>query len=416
MDIERLDRLHKKTRIKKLVLLLGFGTALLIIYWLFKFNNTNAVDFSDLWLAEVQKSNFIISVQTSGKLQAINNYIVTSKVSGIVTNINKSVGSFVQKGEVILTLDSENLKQKIKDTQYQLIQAQAKHEILTSDLKIQELNLESKIFSLKNTINIEKLKLEAKEKLNKKGIVSEIDMLQFRLKVKNLEKEYTFEQNKLKSFKQSKTSKIRADNLIIQQVQQKLKNQEKLLTSLIIKSSNEAIVNKIPVALGEHVDLGQALLELNNNKEYKAILYVNETFANRIHYNQAVIVTVLNKHIQAHISSINPKIQNHSIEIEITFEDVLPQGIRADMSITGEIISSKIPNTLWVTKPQNTNAHHTESIYVLDKSEKYISKQIVQFGEESNNKIQILNGLTKKQKIVINQIDAKNLQIIEITQ
>jgi len=419
MDIERLDRLNKKNRLKNASVLFIIIFLIGIIYWFYNNPNLNqSIKLKDLWISKVEKGDLIISAHAVGKLKTVNNYLITSKVSGTVSQIKKNVGSLVTQGELILILKSETLKQKITETQYNLNQAKAKHQILISDLNIQTLNNESNLFKLKNTIAIQKLKLNAKEKLEKKGIISEIDIQKNRLEVKNLEKELSFEERKIKSFKNSKASKISADLLIIEQIQHKLETEKQLIEDMTIRASMNGIINKIYVKFGEHVIVGQSLVELNDNVKLNAIMLVNESLANKIQYNQEVEIKVLNTTIKAHIKSINPQIKNSSIEIELEINDNLPKGVRADMNVTGDIIFSEIKDTLWVTKPQGISEDQIHSIFVLDEEKKSAFKVEVKFGKESNNKIQILRGLKFGQSIIVNKIDDinQNLKEIEIIQ
>lgn len=415
MDVDRLDRLNRKNKVKQVTLLVISLLVLTALIWLYnRTDEINRFNLDDLWIEQVQRGDLTISAKAVGKLKTANKYLITSQVSGTVTAIEKNVGSLVKQDELILTLESETLKQQAKESEYALNQAKASHQILVSDLDVQSLNNESNLFKLENKLEIQKLKLARKESLAKKGIISEMDILEARMAVNNIEKELSFENKKAKSFEKSKSSKLAADLLIIEELEQKLQNELKLLSGLQIKGSFDGVINKVNVAFGEHVSIGQSLVELNDNSKLNAVVQVNESFGSQIKYGQEVKVDVLNSIVRAHIKSINPEIKNNSIELELSFDETLPEGVRADMNVTADIIFSQIKDTLWVTKPQGVTKETVNKVFVYDEFEQSAVKKEVFFGKEGNNKIQVINGLALGESVLINQVGNIDQNSVEI--
>ena len=202
--------------------------------------------------------------------------------------------------------------------------------------------------------------------------------------------------------------------LIIEQTEQKFQNELKLLSGQQIKGDFDGVINKVNVAFGEHVSIGQSLVELNDNSNLNAVVQVNESFGSQIQYGQEVKVEVLNNIIKAHIKSINPQIKNNSIELELAFDAPLPEGVRADMNVTGDIIFSQIKDTLWVTKPQGVMKEAVNAVFVFNEAEQSAVKKEVHFGKESNNKIQVISGLELGESVLINQVENINQNTTKI--
>lgn len=89
-----------------------------------------------------------IKVAKDGEIQAINNIDVNCQVEGVstITTIVKE-GTSVKKGDVLLTLDSTNIRQRMEDTSLELQKAEADVSNATEMLEIQKTtnatNLES---------------------------------------------------------------------------------------------------------------------------------------------------------------------------------------------------------------------------------------------------------------------------------
>src|SRR4051812_43771832 len=103
-----------------------------------------------------------IKIVKDGELQAINNIDIVSQVEG-QTTIQTVVpeGTSVKKGEVLCTLDSSAIKQKIEDTQLEVQKAEA--DVITSrELKdIQESQNAANLEAAQVALTLAKLDVQA---------------------------------------------------------------------------------------------------------------------------------------------------------------------------------------------------------------------------------------------------------------
>lgn len=80
-----------------------------------------------------------VKVKKDGELQAVNNIEIVSLVEGLntVTQIVKE-GSFVKKGDILITIDSSTIRQKMDDTEIDLQKAKSDVETAQQMLEIQK--------------------------------------------------------------------------------------------------------------------------------------------------------------------------------------------------------------------------------------------------------------------------------------
>jgi multidrug efflux pump subunit AcrA (membrane-fusion protein) len=90
-------------------------------------------------LYQVTPIDLEIKVTKDGEIQAINNIDVNCQVEGVstITTIVKE-GTSVKKGDVLLTLDSTQIRQKLEDTSLELQKAEADVSNATEMLEIQK--------------------------------------------------------------------------------------------------------------------------------------------------------------------------------------------------------------------------------------------------------------------------------------
>ncbi|MCF6288588.1 MAG: HlyD family efflux transporter periplasmic adaptor subunit [Proteobacteria bacterium] len=417
MDIERLDRLKKSKQLKLFIMTL---TIILIIsgimgfVWLYQ--NSKKVQFKNLVISTVQQGELVVSTRVSGILIANTKSSISAKNTGTVQRIYKKIGEKVSKGDLLVKIENIELIQNISQLEFDLEQRKAKHQILVANLTTEGHKIESSILELNSQIELDSLKLKAKEELFRKNIISKLEILQTRMELNNKLKKIVFEEDAFDSFKKLMQVKINSDKILINKTVQKLETEKLAVLNLDIKAKSSGVINKVSIQVGDHVNLGQVLIEITDNQHLEGLLRINEIYSSKLDYNQEVKLTILDETIVGEIIRINPHIKNSSVEIEVKFKKSLPYGVKPDMSISGEIIFNRISNTLWVKRPSSIKAYQVANIFMLDASTSNAIKTRIEFGQASDMNIQVLSGLKQGDKIILNQFDFDNqLSQLEIT-
>ncbi|MCC6241006.1 MAG: efflux RND transporter periplasmic adaptor subunit [Phycisphaerales bacterium] len=109
--------------------------------------------------------DMIVRIQKDGELQAVHNIEIRCKVEGRST-IQTIVpeGSTVKKGDVLLTLDSSDIRQKIDDTMLEVQKAQTDATAAREDVEIQQSINDANLQTAEVQLLLAKLDLEQYEK------------------------------------------------------------------------------------------------------------------------------------------------------------------------------------------------------------------------------------------------------------
>ena len=124
------------------------------------FGNQRASETQAYRTAEVSRQTIQSSLSSSGTLEALDTYSITSLVSGEVISADFEEGDQVEKGDVLYEIDTDSVDEKIADANTTLERAQEKYQDAQEDYesaseKYQTLNYESTLTGYVKTLYVE---------------------------------------------------------------------------------------------------------------------------------------------------------------------------------------------------------------------------------------------------------------------
>ena len=70
--------------------------------------------------------------------------------------------------------------------------------------------------------------------------------------------------------------------------------------------------------------------------------------------------------VKGHVSRVDPTSVNGTVTVEVLFDEALPPGARADLSVDGAIEIERLTNVLYVGRPAYGQPESTVGIFKLD--------------------------------------------------
>jgi hypothetical protein len=91
----------------------------------------------------------------------------------------------------------------------------------------------------------------------------------------------------------------------------------------------------------------------------------------------------------------------NTVQVDIELLGTLPKEARPELTVDGEIEIVNIPDTLFVKRPMFADSFSQSAVYLLDEEGLYANKQGVEFGHMSAQYIQIIEGLSQGESIIV---------------
>tara|TARA_R110001592_G_scaffold80822_3_gene240355 strand:+ start:2029 stop:3204 length:1176 start_codon:yes stop_codon:yes gene_type:complete len=285
-----------------------------------------------------EKKKFDHKIEVRGTVMSRTNVYVSAESMGLLTTLKVIEGQSVKKGQLLGTIDSEQLERSIDEVKNQLEYA-------------------TTIF-------------EKRERLWKKNIGTEVDYL-------------TAKNNKESLEKQLSTLSIQLSK-----------------TNIVAPFSGS--IEEVPVKAGEVVQPGSPIVFLVSNSDMYINAEVSEAYLGKVKVGDSVDIQVpsMNKDFTSKILSIgnviNPASRTFTIEVKLPSE-----ASNAKVNIVSILGLTDYTNNEAITIPSRIIQEDLEGnfVYVLDAAQK-ATKVHVKLGLSHDHETEVLSGLKGGEVIV----------------
>lgn len=267
----------------------------------------------------------------SGKVQADESAVITSKINARVTDISVDVGSTVNKGDNIITFDSKDIQAQVAQAQASVGVAQANLNKIKSGSRPEQIEqataaLESAKSNYENT----KANYTRNKGVYDAGGIPKSQLDQSETACTTAESTYKSAQAVLDMLNKGET----AESIAVAEAQ--VKSAEAAVNTAQVQLQNGTIVSPIcgvvtakNINIGELAVSGTPLLTIINLDTIIINAYIPSTYMNRISVNQEVVIKVSeipDKEFEGEISVIGSSVdsKNKSVLVKVKFKDKDP--------------------------------------------------------------------------------------------
>lgn len=299
---------------------------------------TNAILVST---EQVNEENFVHRIEARGSVASRQNVLLSSQIGGEIESIRVSEGQRVAKGQVLLTLDADVIRNNIAE--------------------------------LKTSLELAKVVYERQSNLWEKKIGTEIQYLEAKNKKESLER--------------------------------KLATAQSQLDQAIIKAPFAGSVDEIPAKVGEMASPGMPLVRMVSESSMYIDADVSERYIGDFNVGDKVDVyfPVQDKRFTSEISFLSEVInsENRTFKLEVKLPN-LDFKAKPNQVVVLELTDYEtnkalvVPSEIILTDKEGKFLYTTE-----EKDTRAIAKkQRVKAGKTYNGKTEILSGLTTNDQII----------------
>lgn len=361
------------------------------------------IDNDTLVYGEVKQGQFSISVRGAGLLVPDKIKWLAASVDGHVERVVVKPGKAVQKGELIIELSNPRLKQLQEETKWELEAMIAESKASQAEQKSGLLFQKARMLDAKLNYKSSQLRLDAQQELfnNKTGAVSKIDYEKTKLETQQFKQRWQIQEEVLRSMTDNIVVQDNARKSRINKMQKTLERAEQQVKDLMIYASLDSVVQDVAVEPGQRVNMGSNLAKLAQQDSLIAELQVAELLIGEVKLGQQVTIDTRNNKVNGVVSRVDPAVVNGNVQVDVTFTEQLPTDARPDLSVDGEIKITDIADTLYVSRPIFSQRQSNSTLYKLSSDGNIAQRTQVQLGKGSSNQIQVIEGLSVGDRIII---------------
>jgi HlyD family secretion protein len=387
-----------------ILVLLG---AILAFFWL-----TNNSDSPSFTTASAVRRNINLVISTNGVIEPITPGDIYAPIDAFVASVQKQEGSEIKKGQLLIRLESEQLRTSLAEAKASLLQARSqarvvlsgppKEEVAALDASINECKLQ--LDQQNKDLQVEEALLakQAATRMSVENMKKQRDLLQVRLegleqKKKDLYARYSTQE---KEWEQGKIDELAKQvSLLEQQVQTES-----------VPAPKSGLIYSLLVKPGAYVTKGQLLAQIYEPGEIRLRAYVDEPDLGRIKKGQSTLIEwdgmpnqqwtgVVEKPAEQVVA-----MNNRSIGYVLCSIDKGPKGLIPNLNVKVEITTDFKANALVVPRSAVFNYQGKPAV-LLSEGTGTIAKP-VDLGFVTAEEIEILRGIKAGDTVVLNPGEA----------
>ncbi|MGF7217250.1 HlyD family secretion protein [Spirosoma lacussanchae] len=358
----------------------------------------------------VEKDKITVSAVTTGPFEdfiAVTGVVMPLKTirldaieGGYVTDKLVEGGTQVQKGQVLLKLENQNLK-------LSFLQSETEANRLVNDLQNTRQRLQIERFTLRKTLadldaQIEQAKdaYDRQVKLFKDKVVSEEDYLKAKRTYERLSGQRKIEIESQKYQEDNARIQIKQLEETLARTQRNVALWQQTLDNLVVKAPVTGQLSSIDVEVGSNINRGQNIGQIDDLNGFKMRVGVDEHYISRVFAGLNGSFEFNGKTHALTISRVYPEVKSGRFEVDMIFPNGAPAGIKRGQSSPIQLELGKAAQATLLPVGGFFSDTGGNWVYVVDKSGKRATKRPITLGRKNPEYYEVLEGLQPSEQVI----------------
>jgi len=313
-------------------------------------------------------------------------------------------GAEVKPNSIILELTNPELKRAALDSEYGLKAADAEYQNLKVQLNNELLNQKAAAAAVRSDYEQAKIQHDADETLRAQGLGADVTEKISRVKAEQLGIRLQLEEDRTRNAMESAKARLLVEQSHVEQQRALFELRRSEVEGLYVKAGIQGILQAVPVEVGQQVSPGTNLARVADPRKLMAEIKIAETQAKDIALGQKVSIDTRNGVVWGRVARIAPAVQNGTVTADIEMTEELPLGARPDLSVDGTIEVENLENILYVERPVHGQPESTVGLFKLVSGGGEAVRVKVKLGRASVKTIEILQGLSAGDKVILSDV------------
>ena len=418
-----MDRIIEKTKSQKLKkywpYMAGGAFLLLIVCWLVFGNHASTlkVNADDLTMSDVTRAEFKDYVRTNGQVLPIQVVQISPEEGGIVMEKVVEEGSHVKKGDVIVRLSNSNLDLQILNAEAELAEKQNLLRNTQVAMQQDRLNNQTEQAQLDMDTQRKQRTFEQNKRLYQEKLISREDYIQSQEDYQLAAKKRSLVSKRLKQDSIYRTVQMdqMEDNLDNMRKNVVLVRQRK--DKLEVRSAIDGELGLLDVELGQSIQPGQKIGQLNDLSDYKVQAQIDEHYIDRVRQGLTATFTRGDKQYQLLVRKVYPEVREGKFRCDFSFKGerqrvgerssgMRPENIRTGQTYYIDLELGQPEQAILIPRGTFFQTTGGQWIFVLDKSGSKAYRRNIRIGRQNPQYYEVLEGLEPGERVVTSGYEA----------
>jgi HlyD family secretion protein len=388
------------------VAVIGFFVLLFAFFlWTYasgRHNTTLRVPAGRVLVSNVELGTFNDLIPIRASVVPLNTVVLDAVEGGRIERILVEEGQRVEEGQLLIEFGNTNL-------QLQVIQQEAQLNQAISTLQQNEISLEESTASNERLLmevayNITRLEksVNRREILSGKGALplEEGDMVRDELAY--YKRLYPIQAGITERQKVLRDRLLPTIHYQLEKSQQNLNIVRRKLDGLLVRAPVAGRVTQLNLKVGENLEPGSRLAEINAETGYKLVGEVDEYYLGRIAVGQAAEVTLNGNVVSVRVSRVYPQVKDGRFNVDMDIPSDMTAGLVPGQSTQGRIAlgTSEKEKSIVLAVGAFLDTTGGDWVFVLDDSNEAYRRRI-KIGRRTSEQLEILDGLHPGERVIM---------------
>ncbi|MBO7379598.1 MAG: HlyD family efflux transporter periplasmic adaptor subunit [Bacteroidales bacterium] len=407
-----MDRVIEKTRSQRLMkywpyMAIG-GFVIFMTGWLVFGNHASVLRVSkdELTISEVRQAEFKDYVRTNGQVMPIQVVQISPEEGGIVMEKVVEEGSMVRKGDVIVRLNNSNLDLQILNAEAELAEKQNLLRNTQVAMQQDRLNNRTEQAQLEMDTRRKQRTYEQNRRLYAEKLISKEDFLQS-------EEDYLLSVRKRELVSQRLIQDSIYRTVQMDQMEDNLENMRRnvLLVrqrrdKLEVRSAIDGELGLLDVELGQSIQPGQMIGQLNDLSDYKVQARIDEHYIDRVQQGLSATFSRGDKQYRLQVRKVYPEVREGKFRCDFVFKGERPENIRTGQTYYIDLELGQPEQAVIIPRGTFFQTTGGQWIFVLSQDGSKAYRRKIRIGRQNPQHYEILEGLEPDEKVVTSGYEA----------
>lgn len=415
MDIQ-LEK-KKGIRRKHLPYIAGGAALLALVLWIIFGNHASTlrVDARSLSIGEVKRDQFNDFVRVDGQVQPITVVQLSPEEGGIVQELVVEEGAQVHRGDVIVRLSNSNLELQILNAEAEL--AEKQNLLRNTQVAMEQDRLRNKTEKLQLDLDITRRlrTYRQQEQLYNEKLIAREDFVQAKEDYELARRKHALIVERLKqdslyrsiqmSQMEDNLSNMRRNVLLIRERKDKLE----------VRSPIDGELGLLDVVLGQNVQPGQKIGQINDLSDYKVEALIDEHYIDRVRAGLSATFDRQGAHFALTVRKVYPEVRDGKFRTDFVFTGERPDNIRSGQTYYINLELGQPTECVMIPKGTFFQSTGGNWIFVVDRDGKRAYRRKIKIGRQNPQYYEVTEGLEPGERVIVSGYESyKNSEVLVI--
>ncbi len=401
----------KKWTPKKLVMYIGVPLVLIVLFgMMYKTAGTSRlkVPKERLTISDVSYGPFQEFIAINGNVLPLSIVQVTAIEGGQVREIYLEGGELVKKGDLVLKLTNPGLELNYMNLQTNLLEQADQLRNTKINLETSGLLLKDQLVQLEYQLRDLKQQYDRNKKLYQDSVISEQEFLTLQNNYDQFQKRKDLMIVRIIKDSILRTQQLDQVDNSLGLVSRNLNAIQQSLANLTVKAPANGQLSSVRVEIGETVNQGQRIADVDELKGYKVRARIDEHYHSRVEPGLKGEFTYSGQKYNLVVRKKYPEITNGVFEVDMEFDGTEPEGIKQGLNLQIRLALSEETQAFLLPRGGFYQSTGGNWVYIVNQGGNTAYKKDIRIGRQSDRFYEVMSGLKEGDKVITSNYDVFN--------